>query len=421
LKSSCGAVTTGKTRGKKCGGIVNANELRELLGLDVLLLPCKSGTKKPVGKWKELTAAAMADPAYMARLDNGNIGVALGQRSGGLCSLDIDSDDEFSAFAETNKVISQTLCSRGARGGNLWWRLRGAYPRLTPLKKAGAAWGEWRSDGAQTIIWGRHPNGGHYRFLRRLQPLTIDFSQIKWPANMTPALSIEPTQSDTESTQPTEFPKSPKSTERTETTDANTGGVVGAVVLSSVQSFEEALSAARTSAPGHNHERLFTLARGAKAVELAMKRPLTETELRNLFNRWFAAAKPHLKKELSVDDYWFEFLEGYENVKHPLGTGFIEAAWNKASTTAPPAEANQFQDLSLRRVVTFCRELWLSRDRKPFFLSCRTLQGLLEHPDHVRAARWLRGLCRAKILAVVEAGGAKSRRASRYQYLPSTN
>ena len=141
-------VTTGKTRGKKRGGVVNVNELRDLLGHDVLLLHCKSGTKRPVGKWKELTVDVMADPAYLARLQTGNIGVALGQRSGGLCSLDIDSDDEFGAFVEQNECICQTLSTRGARGGNLWWRLQDAYPRLTPIKRAGAHWGEWRSDGA---------------------------------------------------------------------------------------------------------------------------------------------------------------------------------------------------------------------------------------------------------------------------------
>jgi hypothetical protein len=191
------------------------------------------------------------------------------------------------------------------------------------------------------------------------------------------------------------------------------------LLFSTLKTFEDALTASRTNAPGHNHERLFTLARGVKAVELTLKRPATETELRDLFDRWFATAKPHLKKELSMDDYWFEFMEGYENVKHPLGTGFIEAAWSRTLSCELPAEANQFVDLGLRRVVSFCRELWISHDGKPFFLSCRTLQRLLEHPDHVRAARWLRGLCRAKILAVVEPGGAKSRRASRYRYLPA--
>ena len=343
---------------------MNVNELRELLGNDVLLLHCKYRTKRPAGKWKELTVNAMADPAYLARLQTGNIGVALGQTSGGLCSLDIDSDDEFDAFVKQNEAICQTLATRGARGGNLWWRLQGVYPRLTPIKRAGVPWGEWRSDGAQTIICGQHPAGGQYRFLQRLKPLVIGFSQIKWPSNMTPRLCIEPGEGVTESTQPTEFPKSPESTERTDDTDetdVNRSGNGVRLLLSTVKTFEQALAAARTSLPGHNHERLFTLARGVKAVELTLGRPASETELRDLFNRWFAAAKPHLKKELSMDDYWFEFMEGYENVKHPLGTGVIEAAWIKTLTCAVPVEANQFEDMSLRRVVCLCRELWISR------------------------------------------------------------
>lgn len=401
---------------------MNVNEMRDLLGQDVLLLHCKSKTKRPVGKWKDLTAGAMVNPAYLAKLETGNIGVVLGHKSGGLCSLDIDSDDEFGAFITLNDGICQTLCTRSARGGNLWWRLTGSYPRLTTLKKAGAAWGEWRSDGAQTIVSGVHPSGQPYRFLRRMKPLEIGFNQIKWPADMTPPFDLELGNGVTQSTQPTEFPKSPDDTEFTDDThesDANKSGMAVGVVLSSAQDFAEALWAAQTTAPGHNHERLFTLARGAKALELKIGRSITEIELRNLFNTWFEKATPHLKKELSVDDYWFEFMEGYENVKHPLGTGFIEAAWKKTLTCEPPVVANQFQDACLRRVVCFCRELWLSSNRKPFFLSCRTLQQLLNHPDHVRSARWLRGLCRAKILAVVEAGGSKNRRASRYQYLPS--
>lgn len=393
-------------------------DLRELLGEGVLLLHCKAGTKRPVGKWKNLTSDAMADPAYVARLGSGNIGVALGARSGGLCSLDIDSDDEFGAFAKLNEGICQTLCTRGARGANFWWRVEDVYPRLTPLKRTGVGWGEWRSDGAQTIIWGQHPAGGRYRFLRRCKPLAIRFGQIRWPENMTPEFELELGESVTESTQPTEGTKSTESTEQTEETDENTCGKGARVLMSTVTTFDEVLAAARTTAPGHNHERLFTLARGAKAVELARGRPVTDAELRDLFDRWFAVALPHLKKELSVDDYWFEFMEGYENAKHPLGAGIMEAAWFAALTREPPAEANQFQDLSLRQVVSFCRELWISRDRRPFFLSCRTLQRLLSHPDHMRAARWLRGLCRVKILAVVEAGGPTGRRASRYRYLP---
>lgn len=394
------------------------NELRELLGDDVLLLHCKTGTKRPVGKWKELTVAAMADPNYLTKLHTGNIGVALGPRSGGVCSLDIDADADWSAFTELNPELCQTLCSRGARGGNFWWRLEGAYPRLTPLKRAGLAWGEWRSDGAQTIIWGQHPKGGRYRLLRRRQPLVIRFDQIKWPANMTPAFGLELTDGVTEGTELPECTERTEPTDGTEDTEVNRCGEGGLLLVASVKSFEEALAAARTSAPGHNHERLFTLARGVKAVELARDRPATEAELRDVFAEWYAMARPHLKRELGADDYWFEFMEGYENVKHPLGRGVMETAWQKATTCEPPKEAKQFEDLKLRQVVSLCRELWVLRNQNPFFLSCRTVQRLLAHPGHVRAARWLRGLCRAKILAVTEAGGPATGKATRYRYLP---
>jgi len=390
-------------------------ELLALLGPGVLLLHCKPGTKKPLGKWKDLTVDSMADPAYLARLGRGNIGVVLGQRSSGLCSLDIDSDGGMTAFNDLNGAICQTLCTSGARGCNFWWKLQGPYPGLTPLKCDGLQWGEWRSDGAQTMIWGLHPCGDRYRFLRRLKPLTIGFADITWPQKMTPLHSFAPDEGDTERTQ---FTQSTQPTQRTEDTHADRSGKGVPVCVPLVITLDQALAVARTRAPGGNHERLFTLARGVKAVEASRGQALPESELKAVFERWFSDAKPHVKKGLSIDDYWFEFMEGYENVEHPLGAGVMEAAWAKALSSPPPAAAEQFQDLNLRRVVSLCRELWLARSRQPFFVSCRTLQRLLGHPDHIRSARWLRGLVRSKVLAVVEAGGAATRKATRYRYLP---
>ena len=394
------------------------SELVALLGPGVLLLPCKTGTKKPVGKWKHLTATAMEDPAYLAKLGRGNIGVVLGQTSGGLCSLDIDSDEGLQAFSDLNGAICQTLWTRGARGGNFWWKLQGAFPGLTPLKHEGQSWGEWRSDGAQTMIHGLHPSGKRYRFLRRAKPLTIAFADILWPENMTPLLSLNPNADDTERTEPTQRPQLTQLTQPTEDTQADRSGKGLSLFVAPVFTFEQALAAARSHAPGGNHERLFTLARGLKAVELHQGQPLTEAELKNIFGQWFDEAKLHLKKGLGFDDYWFEFMEGFDNVEHPLGAGVLDAAWAKSASASPPVVAEQFQDLNLRRVVSFCRELWRFRNQQPFFVSCRTLQRLLGHPDHVRAARWLRGLVRLKILGVVEIGNATNRKATRYRYLP---
>ena len=64
----------------------------------MLLLPWPLGKKGTKRKWKHLTLEAMSDPAYLAKLAKGNIGVAQGSKSNGLCSIDIDHDDEIDGF-----------------------------------------------------------------------------------------------------------------------------------------------------------------------------------------------------------------------------------------------------------------------------------------------------------------------------------
>ena len=388
------------------------NELRELLGGDVLLLPCKPGTKVPMGRWKTLTAEAMNDRAYLAKLGTGNIGVALGTRSGGLCSLDIDSDEAHSEFGRLNPRISATLRTRGARGGNIWWRLHGPYPSLTPLKRNGQAWGEWRADGAQTIIWGQHPNGFPYRILNRVKPLPISFSDISWPPGLVPPSAPLPLLNDTERTERTE------PTEPTEPTVEDGCGVCVLVSGSIALSFEQAANLSLPSGEHLNHASLFKLARAAKSIEQARGAALKQPELRQLFQLWHRRAQPFLRSDVGEDDYFFEFLEGYENAMHPLGTDVVTAAWTQAQQNGPPPEAQQFSNPVLQQLVGLCRELWVLQGKKPFFLSCRTVQRLLGLSTHAQGARWLAGLRRSGILAVTEAGTAQSMRASRYQYLP---
>lgn len=398
----------------------------ELLGSDVILVPCRLRTKIPAMRWGEVALEKMSSPGYLAKLAKGNIGVVLGRRSGGLCTLDIDSDDNMSAFLDLNPDICQTLSTRGARGCNFWWRIAGPFPALTPLKVAGLPWGEWRADGAQTIISGVHPSGGRYTFLRRRKPLTVSFSDIRWPESMIPELSISQTMTVTESTQTpeptqnaecTENPERTQFTEDTDDTDDNRCGKGSVLASPPTFTLEEALAAAKTLTPAANHERVFTLARGVRAVEICRGTSLSEAELRSVVKRWFVDSKPHLKKGVSFDEYFMEFMEGYQNVLHPLGAGILEGLWDKTATLPIPHAANQFEDLNIRRVVVLCRELWLHHKAQPFFISCRTLQRLLGHTEHVRAARWLRYLVRVKILAVVDAGSAETRRATRYQYL----
>ncbi len=161
-------------------------ELRELLGHDVVLIPVHAGKKRPVHNgWTQTTLASMIDPAYVASLHRGNIGVALGANSGGLCAVDLDVDEDVEAFLTLNPKLRATLRTRGARGAQFWVRLTGGYPKLAKLKTYdGEDRGEWRSDGGQSVIHGVHEHGMRYQRLVDAPPAEIAFDDIAWPEHL---------------------------------------------------------------------------------------------------------------------------------------------------------------------------------------------------------------------------------------------
>ena len=162
------------------------DELQALLGTKVVLIPIPSGQKRPVVKgWQATSVDEMQKPAYLRRLNRGNIGVLLGVPSDGLCAIDIDSDGELESFLAVNPDLRATLITRGARGAQVWCKIECDYPPLTKLKtKAGTDFGEWRASGGQSVIHGTHPSGVHYQRLTDLPPVTIRFEQIRWPEHV---------------------------------------------------------------------------------------------------------------------------------------------------------------------------------------------------------------------------------------------
>jgi hypothetical protein len=133
-------------------------ELRDLLGNDVVLLPINAGTRgrpeKTCTGWENFTAAKMQEPEYLARLNNGsNIGVKLGDQR---ATIDLDRDKDVEPFLNLNPKLGETLRSRRKRECNFWLRIKGDYPKSCKLKtRSGKDWGEWRTDGNQTVIYGQ--------------------------------------------------------------------------------------------------------------------------------------------------------------------------------------------------------------------------------------------------------------------------
>jgi len=169
-------------------------ELRDLLGNDVVLLPIKRGNKGPSGTdmygWENFTTAKMQEPEYLARLNNGsNIGVKLGDQR---ATIDLDRDGDIELFLNLNPKLRETLRTRRVRGCNVWLRIKGDYPTSCKLKtRSGEDWGEWRADGNQTVIHGEaidrkrgETKPTAYRIEHRAPPIELAFDEIQWPDDL---------------------------------------------------------------------------------------------------------------------------------------------------------------------------------------------------------------------------------------------
>jgi hypothetical protein len=145
-----------------------------------VLLKCVG--KQPVAKgWQKKTLADMT-PEYLAKLNGGNIGVALGKASGGLCAIDIDDDRMVQGFLDLNPGLADTFRTHGARGCQFWIRVKGDYP---PTRKLGDGAGEFRANGSQSIVWGIHPSGKPYEWVVNKPALEIPYDSLQWPDGLT--------------------------------------------------------------------------------------------------------------------------------------------------------------------------------------------------------------------------------------------
>lgn len=161
--------------------------IRELFGPEAVCVPVRFGDKKPVfSEWQQKTIADMDDPDYLATFINCNVGVLCGEKSNGLVSIDVDSDEGLEELLRLNPSFADTALTKAERGGNVWLRLTDeAYPPLTKLyDPERKAWGELRSTGGQTVVCGMHPSGCEYEIANDSRPIEISFDEINWPENV---------------------------------------------------------------------------------------------------------------------------------------------------------------------------------------------------------------------------------------------
>lgn len=398
-------------------------ELLGLLGEPVLLLNWPSGKKGTQKKWKHLEAATvMKDATYLQGLEKGNIGVALGDKSGGLISIDWDEDEILDEFIRINPAINQTLISKGKRGGNVWYRMTGEYPlKLQCLKKHGTPAGEWRSGGAQTIIHGRHPDGHQYQLVQKLPAKLISFDQIVWPSGVASPVSIgESRLLEVNHSNDAESEETDNLLNTAFSNPLSSSVILCPPLSSSVKSVEDCIRLSIPNEPHQNNSALFKFARYIKTLEAFEMRNFEMGEHVTAFDRWHCEAKRRsvLRVEQSRDQYLMEYLEGYRKVKHlVLEAKLLKDAWDMAidPRAYQPDFSSYFTSPIMHRMISWCYYIQHFADKNGiiWFLSCRDA-GRYLGVSHTEANQMINTLIRFKILAVIESSNQSKARRLKY-------
>ena len=385
-------------------------------------------TKGSPRRWKHLKQSDMT-PAYLKRLEGGNVGVAFGAVSADadghvLAGIDLDRTDVVEAFLAANPRLRDGWLSRGRPDRLLVIvRIVGSYPKTCDLVDGDRCpVGEWRVDGSQSIIPpSLHPDTGKpYELVSAKPPVVLSFAEINWPVGVSLTVSMDSSITDPSNhlLSSTEYPETvsekhsrkpfPESVpeKRIQKPFPET------VSKNRSQDNDELVSPYVVPARGQSNRLLMGLARRVKQLVLAGQ----SVDCRAIFLTWWSASEANVDPETTAD----EFLERFNYaVQHCHGGTDLAAMWHKAGDLIVPGSEKLLDD-RLRRLAAMCHLLFqsnLAKGLDRFHLSCRVVGDLFDVPPKV-AWRWLGCLCKLGILEQVKKGDrlANSGVASEYRY-----
>jgi len=362
------------------------------------MIPCVG--KIAIIGWKGLTADIMDDERHLASLRNMNVAIVNGEKSGGLCCIDVDDEEFGKVLLEKNPFLRDTTQTKGRRNCNYWVRFIDIYPSLYHLKFGGKKVGEFRSTGGYSVIAGKHPEEGSYTIPNKVFPIELGFKQL-WLPNQPNNLN----QADY--------------TERTDEDRENGRGLVSGESKKGDLSEEFVVNRSLPTSPRQNHSCLFKLARGMKGLEAQSGTSLSPKKKEEMFDQWYQYNR-FLREGQSWEDYYFELLASYDGVQFPLAQeDVLKSALENARSSTPPPETTHFEDKRMKLLASICRELQLMAGDRPFFISCRNAAALVGQISHKTASKWLVGFRRMSnpLLEVINRGGPHNNKATRYRYL----
>ena len=303
-----------------------------------------------------------------------NLAVCLGAVSDGLCVRDFDEEAAYGRWSTDHPAIARRLpTARTARGYHVFFNADVGDVR--DLNPAGGSIlvghdGELKAGGYALLPQSIHPTGRRYEWV--IEPNDVPYVGDILAAGL--------------------FPKKRNATQEIDRLWPESSVDSGRLDLT----VDQAIECSQPSGHGERHFRIFDLCRMLKSTELASA---SETELRQVFERWFRLARPRIKTK-RFQTSWREFLSSWPRVKRPFG-----------ATIAAIAERAKNDSSGALTIEELCAALQSTSGDEPFFLDCRTA-GKVFGVNHVTAWRWLNHLVDTGRLELLKRGSRMIHRAN---------
>jgi hypothetical protein len=362
---------------------------------DDRFMSLRSRTKKRKRKWKACKNEA--------QLKKGNIALLQGN---GVHSIDIDGaenvnpDELVQEFLRLNPSFNYTFTTAADRGCNFHFADTNTNLRSCNLYlKDDTKIGEFRSKGNYTVIQGIHPEGNPYRVITELPILPMPLNQIKWFDG-------------------TSLEDHIKLSCKKGTQDCTETLVVRLTPLCEhLQRVEDTTSTYLPTAPHQTDDLHWRLS----GELLAMGLRFDHSDCLQIGRRWYDLANKRFLNGQSREAYAVEFAHRFKWRRFPKGTGdaAFEAALERArQLDAPEIVSDAFpHSKPIQLIGSLCRELARETNNKTFFLSHRSIQGILEAGSHKIGGEIIKSLESVDAIICVNRFSKKSRKAKVYRYL----
>jgi hypothetical protein len=179
-----------------------------------------------------------------------------------------------------------------------------------------------------------------------------------------------------------------------------------------LEAVNDAIKSTLPTEVGTRHDCAFKFARALKAITELRDAPVEK--VKSYFRKWHELALPFIVNAKDFENDWWDFAESWDKVRYPKGEGLMTEMLELAMAAPVPEAAKQYENESVRLLVSLCRELQRHAGDAPFFLSSHLVAKRLEVTP-MRAWRWLKGLCGDGVLELVQQGNRKE--ANEYRYL----